>query len=625
MIGQTIGGKYRLETLLGRGGFASVFAARNVLIDRPVALKILHSTFSQDAIVVQRFLREAKLACRPIHPTILRVEDLGQTETGEPYLVMDLLEGQNLNLEVHRKGRMSVARAMSIATYLLDGLSAAHALGIIHRDVKPANIFLVRPGFPDPPVRILDLGMAKDPKDQHMLTVSGDVIGTPTYLAPEILLGSKHEVWTPAVDVFAAGMVIFLMLTGRLPIEKAKDEQGYDALLNRILFYKSVGRLKGPADICPDVPAPIDAVVRQALAIDPSRRYADARELLTALDAARAHAGVACEDVGPEPSVATLELPVEPDVSTGTLEPDTLDFKQAGASVPAPVSKPAPERVVPAAAPPEREDYNEYEATVLWGGEGTPDRPSRGPVLASHAAPARRTAPTPVPAGPAPAQPVPAARKHVPNEPSTLRPAAVTTSPEHQGTAWSRTLWLAVLGMLVVFVAVAAVTSVLVWLSISTSPSRRTEPVAASPSPPAATSPPPAAQLGIPEPGDGAEPGAAPADAGATALPAPVADAAASGSEPASDDAAAAADRRDDRANKTRVRPTRDATGYLSVRTNVPSRVFLGSRLLGSTPLTKRSVPPGRYTLSLLNPQHPAKRTEVSIEPGETTRVSIDF
>jgi len=145
--GQVLGGKYRLERFLGSGGFASVWAARNVDIDRPVALKILADTFAMNEEFVSRFLREARLSAKPIHETIIRVEDMGRTDEGSPYLVMELLEGQTLSAELKERGPFGLDEAMEIGEAVLEGLAAAHRLGIIHRDIKPANVYVTTAGY----------------------------------------------------------------------------------------------------------------------------------------------------------------------------------------------------------------------------------------------------------------------------------------------------------------------------------------------------------------------------------------------------------------------------------------------------------------------------------------------
>ncbi len=320
MIGQVIENKYRIERLLGSGGFAVVYAARNVLIDRPVALKILHPNLVQTPGVAERFLREAKIACKSIHPTIVRVEDIGQLPGGAPYLVMELIEGWELTKEVEKHGALPFHRFVQIASLMLEGLAKAHERGFIHRDVKPSNIFLVRPGFADPPVRILDLGMAKDLGNADVLTITGDVIGTPNYVAPEVLLSTDDARWAPTVDVFSAGMVCYLMLTGRLPFARDHSSSGYEALRNRMLFYNSNPTLEGPRHFNPDVPDPIDALVRRALALDAKKRYRDAGKMLLALQ--KATAG----PPGDAPSLAFPELPDFDDDDAPTTELSSHDL-----------------------------------------------------------------------------------------------------------------------------------------------------------------------------------------------------------------------------------------------------------------------------------------------------------
>jgi serine/threonine protein kinase len=262
--GDILDGKYRLDQHLGSGGFASVWAATNVKIERRVALKILTDNLAHMPEVVERFVREAKLASQPIHPAIVQVEDINEMAD-----------------ELNRRGRLDVRNGVKIVQVVLEGLAAAHARGIIHRDIKLANIFLVRPGSSSgPPVRILDLGTAKDLFGNEQLTQAGQVMGTTDYVAPEIFLNKKIEVWQPMVDVYAVGMVLFALLTGGLPFEaQSADLPPYVKLLHRIEFFKRIKALYGPRDVDPSIPEPIDAVVRKALAIDPRYRYRDAGEM----------------------------------------------------------------------------------------------------------------------------------------------------------------------------------------------------------------------------------------------------------------------------------------------------------------------------------------------------------
>ncbi len=282
--GQILNKKYRLERFLGSGGFASVWAARNIAIDRPVALKILADTLARKPKVVARFLQEARLASRTIHPTVVRVEDIGQTAEQVPYLVMELLEGHTLSEELTDKGPPPVWRSVDIIEHVLTGLDAAHRMGIIHRDIKPANIFVMSPSAADPMVRILDLGLAKDLSDAEGLTQTGALMGTPDYLAPEVLLSADRDRWTAAADVFACGMLAFNLLTGDYPFDHSSASGG-GALrfAARAEFYRLTSALPGPIELAAGVPEPIDQVIKTALAIDPAERYPDAGAMLDAL------------------------------------------------------------------------------------------------------------------------------------------------------------------------------------------------------------------------------------------------------------------------------------------------------------------------------------------------------
>lgn len=283
--GQLLAGKYRLEYLVGKGSFATVWAARNTFIDRTVALKILNLRSAKNPTIMERFLREAKLAARPLHPVIVAVEDLGQTADGAPFLVLELLKGQTVAQAIKANGAFSWLTALEIARLFLEGLSAAHKNDIIHRDIKPANVFLVEPGSSGgPPVRLLDLGLARDLGEEARLTRTGQVMGTANYLAPEALLDRQPKGGAPAGDIFSCGMVLFAMLTGRLPFEPGKKPSTPTMeVAAKAEMYAAGKPLPGPAEFDPEIPLPIDAVVRKALAIDPADRYADAKEMLADL------------------------------------------------------------------------------------------------------------------------------------------------------------------------------------------------------------------------------------------------------------------------------------------------------------------------------------------------------
>ena len=297
--GDVLGGKYRLERLLGCGGFAMVWAARNIKIDRLVALKILSDVASHNPELVERLKREAMLSAKELHPTVVRVEDIGETERGVPYLVMELVRGRTLSVELEGGAPLSPSRCYEITCSILEGLSAAHASGIIHRDIKPSNIMLVDPEASSGPlVRILDMGIAKSYGDDDQLTTTNQVIGTLRYLPPEVLLGTGEKRWTPAVDVFAVGMVLFFMLTGEMPFDVVQANESLQRVLFLIKHYEKLmidgARLTSPKDVNDRLPETLATVVGRALELNPKDRYRHAAQMLTALE--EAWASLSLED-----------------------------------------------------------------------------------------------------------------------------------------------------------------------------------------------------------------------------------------------------------------------------------------------------------------------------------------
>ena len=285
--GEILAEKYCLERFLGSGGFASVWAARNIDIDRPVALKILSENLARVPHVVTRFVREATIAARQIHETILRVEDIGKTRDDIPFLVMELLEGQTLSQEIKQRGAIPIMECVEICHLVLEGLATAHARGIIHRDIKPSNIFITSPTMVGPRVRILDLGLAKDLASGTGVTGSGQWMGTPDYLPPELFLADQWRELGPSGDVFAVGVSLFEMLTGRRPLDGLVPRgRSPSMLFKRIAYYESHTELPRALDVVTGVPPELDSVLRRALAVEPTRRYADAGEMLDALDRA---------------------------------------------------------------------------------------------------------------------------------------------------------------------------------------------------------------------------------------------------------------------------------------------------------------------------------------------------
>lgn len=278
--GQIIGGRYRVEHLIGSGRFASVYAATDTKEGSSIALKVFLPLTNQRTVGGKRFVKRTMSAMSISHPVIVPITDSGETPEGLPCLVMERLEGITVEHDVESRGALPLARALYIAKTTLDGLAAAHSQGFVHGNINPSNVFLVDPESPRPDVRILDFGVARDLADY--LAIAPSTIAHTRYLAPELLLDADRA-WTPAVDVFAAGMVIFLMLTGRLPFDKeAYVGSGKNTINASALLFK----LPGPAKFAPHIPGELNAVVQMSLAIEQQDRFKNGREMLQAFESA---------------------------------------------------------------------------------------------------------------------------------------------------------------------------------------------------------------------------------------------------------------------------------------------------------------------------------------------------
>ncbi|MCA9611087.1 MAG: serine/threonine protein kinase, partial [Myxococcales bacterium] len=183
-LGRIIADRYQLDRVIGRGGMGVVYGGQHTWTERPVAVKLLHSAFADDPTLLKRFFREAKLTAKLRHPNVVEILDMGEDEDGSSFIVLELLEGRSLKAILDGVSRLDVGRAFEILYPVMDALAAAHDLGIVHRDVKPDNVFLAQ-GFRGSEVpKLLDFGVAKALEGTTMMTAAGTTLGTPLYMAP---------------------------------------------------------------------------------------------------------------------------------------------------------------------------------------------------------------------------------------------------------------------------------------------------------------------------------------------------------------------------------------------------------------------------------------------------------
>ncbi|MBI5489806.1 MAG: protein kinase [Deltaproteobacteria bacterium] len=266
LLGRVINRRFRLEEQLGSGGMGVVYRARHLLIDRVVAIKILLPGKNTDHLRAW-FLREARAVNRINHAHIVDIHDYGETDDGLAYLVMELLDGTPLN-ELIARGPMPVSRAADIIEQCCAALARAHDLGVIHRDLKPDNVFLLEKGGRKDFVKILDFGLARL-MQETAASARGAVFGTPEYMSPEQTLGAEA---TAASDLYSLGVVFFEMLTGRLPF----DGPGRNAVMEQ---HRSAPP-SPPSRHVPGLLPLAESIVLKLLEKDPGRRYRDAHHLL---------------------------------------------------------------------------------------------------------------------------------------------------------------------------------------------------------------------------------------------------------------------------------------------------------------------------------------------------------
>jgi eukaryotic-like serine/threonine-protein kinase len=277
--GDVLAGRFRVERVLGAGGMGVVVAAHHLQLDRRVALKFLLPEVAKQESVVTRFAREARAAARIQSEHVARVLDVGSLEDGRPYLVMEYLEGRDLEAEVQARGPLPVSSTVDWVLEACEALAEAHAVGIVHRDLKPANLFLTRRADGGPLVKVLDFGISKN----TLLEASGQAgpaltqtfaqLGSPRYMSPEQLRSSKDV--DARADIWALGLILHELLTGDTAFDGTTLPELHVAILTQAP--------RPVRSIRPDVPVELEAAISHCLEKEPARRFANVAELARAI------------------------------------------------------------------------------------------------------------------------------------------------------------------------------------------------------------------------------------------------------------------------------------------------------------------------------------------------------
>jgi eukaryotic-like serine/threonine-protein kinase len=422
-------GEYRLLRKLGEGGFGAVYEAEHPLLKRRAAVKVLHRVADKDSDAVLRFISEAQAVNQIRNRHIIDVFSFGKLSDGRHFYVMDLLDGEPLDVWMKRRGRVDVATALQLLVPIAGALDLAHAAGIVHRDLKPQNIFLAWDSSGETVPKLLDFGMAKLLGDSPVHTVSGTPIGTPLYMSPEQARGEKVD---RRSDVYALGVLSYELLTGQLPFVGDTTVA--------VLMAHIIQPVPSASEACAELSPLLDAPLARMLDKDPAARPASAGEAITALRNAAERAGIKLDDAPlhlprPEPSISGEQLRGEPDtLLDGSDDPD--------ATAPAAVSASAQPRPLwpfalgllalggllgfvvlrgPAAAPsPEPQRATSATAPAASRASAWDAEPAVAPSAAT--APSTRTAPS-VSAPSSPSPPPPDARRVKP------RPSAAARIP----------------------------------------------------------------------------------------------------------------------------------------------------------------------------------------------------
>jgi len=275
-IGSVLGGRYRLLELLGQGGMATIYRARDGQLERDVAVKVLRPEYGHDPDFFARFRQEAQSAASLNHPGVVAVYDYGTDAVG-PFIVMELVDGEDLASIIRRSGALPPRQAARLTAQAARAISAAHERGFVHRDIKPGNVLVTREGR----VKVADFGIARAIAEAA-LTLPGTTLGSVHYFSPE---QARGEPTTPASDIYSLGIVLYELLTGRRPWEGDSAAAVATARLT--------GPVPSPSAVRAGIPPVLEAIARKAMALDPDGRFASAAAMADALERYQAEASAA--------------------------------------------------------------------------------------------------------------------------------------------------------------------------------------------------------------------------------------------------------------------------------------------------------------------------------------------
>jgi serine/threonine-protein kinase len=275
-IGEVIGGKYKIERLIGKGAMGAVFAARHELLQKQVAIKLMTEEHASTPQAVTRFFNEARAAAGIEGEHVARVLDVGQLEDGAPFMAIELLEGADLSQVLEKRGPLPVLEVVDWILQALEALAEAHSLGIVHRDLKPANLFLARRRDGTSLVKVLDFGISKQPPATPAvpsITATRALLGSPMYMAPEQLRSARAV--DARADIWAIGVVLYELIAGRLPFQAENVAELFVAVLEHTPLPLQTLRA--------DVPDGLQEVVMRCLSKETAERYENVADLAEAL------------------------------------------------------------------------------------------------------------------------------------------------------------------------------------------------------------------------------------------------------------------------------------------------------------------------------------------------------